>query len=100
MAKKQFTNSFQELFTPTEQHVSKQNAIEAIEQVDEFVQRTTLLLNRNTYETVKAIAHWERKQIKEIIQEALLEYISKMDSQDIEKAINHYSKKSLGIKHP
>ena len=69
MAKKQFTNSFHDIFSPTETHLLKEEFIKAPEDNDDKIQRTTLLLSRQTYKTIKAIAYWERKQIKDIIGE-------------------------------
>ena len=67
MAKKQFTNSFQDIFSPTETKLLKQDVTKASADIDDKIQRTTLLLSSETYKTIKAIAYWERKQIKDII---------------------------------
>jgi hypothetical protein len=87
MAKKQFTDSFQDIFSPTESHLSKEEFIKTPEENEDKIQRTTLLLNRQTYKTIKAIAYWERKQIKDIIHEAIATYLNSLDAGELEKAI-------------
>lgn len=94
MSKKQFTNSFQDIFTPTENKSQKDEVAKVPVQDDNEIQRTTLLLRRKTYKTVKALAYWERKQIKDIIQEAIATYINSMDSKELERAITHYAANS------
>ena len=87
MAKKQFTNSFQDIFSPTETHLLEEEFIKTPEDNDDKIQRTTLLLSRQTYKTIKAIAYWERKQIKDIIEEAIATYLNSIDAKELEKAI-------------
>lgn len=86
MAKKQFTNSFQDIFSPTETHLIKEEFIKTTEDNDDKLQRTTLLLSKQMYKTIKAIAYWERKQIKEIIHEAFVTYLNSRDADELEKA--------------
>lgn len=90
MAKKQFTNSFQDIFSPTETHLIKEEFIKTTEDNDDKLQRTTLLLSKQTYKTIKAIAYWERKQIKEIIHEAIMTYLNSLDADELEKAIAQF----------
>jgi len=90
MAKKQFTNSFQDIFSPTETHLLKEEFIRTPEDNDDKIQRTTLLLSKQTYKTIKAIAYWERKQIKEIIHEAFVTYLNSLDADELEKAIAQF----------
>jgi hypothetical protein len=95
MAKKQFTNSFQDIFSPTESHLLKEEFIKTPEDNDDKVQRTTLLLSRQTYKTIKAIAYWERKQIKDIIHEAIANYLNSLDASELEKAIAQFEADSV-----
>jgi hypothetical protein len=90
MAKKQFTNSFQDIFSPTEIHLLKEKFIKTPEDNDDIVQRTTLLLSRQTYKAIKAIAYWQRRQIKDIIEEAITGYLNSLDANEIEKAIAQF----------
>jgi len=87
MAKKQFTNSFQDIFAPTETQLLKEDVANAPENNNDKIQRTTLMLSRKTYKTIKAIAYWERKQIKDIIEEAIAGYLNSLDANELEKAI-------------
>jgi len=95
MAKKQFSSSFQDIFSPTESHLLKEEFIKSPEDNDDKIQRTTLLLSRQTYKTIKAIAYWERKQIKDIIEEALDIYLNSIDEKELEKAIIQFEADSV-----
>lgn len=90
MAKKQFTHSFQDIFSPTETHLLKEEFIKTPEDNNDKIQRTTLMLSRKTYKTIKAIAYWERKQIKDIIEEAIAGYLNSLDANELEKAIAQF----------
>lgn len=94
MAKKQFTNSFKDIFTPTETHLPKKEVAKGPDLDDNEIQRTTLLLSRKTYKTIKAVAYWKRKQIKDIIQEAITLYLGSMNSSELDKAITHFDANS------
>jgi hypothetical protein len=52
-------------------------------------------LSRQTYKTIKAIAYWERKQIKDIIEEALDIYLNSIDEKELEKAIIQFEADSV-----
>ncbi len=95
MAKKQFTNSFQDLFTPTTNEPIKGEIVKSYEEIDDEILRTTLLLSRKTYDTIKVIAFWERKQIKDVLQDALRTYIESKDKTDLEKACSEYKRNHL-----
>ncbi|HEY5471521.1 MAG TPA: hypothetical protein VIK07_13455 [Bacteroidales bacterium] len=90
LAKKQFTNSFQDIFSPTETHLLKEEFIKTPEDNNDKIQRTTLMLSRKTYKTIKAIAYWEQKQIKDIIEEAIANYLNSIDAKELEKAIAQF----------
>jgi len=85
MAKKQFTNSFQDIFSPTETPAEKKEIVPVSEEKDEIL-RTTLLLSKKTYDSIKLIAYWERKPIKDVLTEALELYIKSKDSGELERA--------------
>ncbi len=95
MAKKQFTNSFQDIFSPTETQLLKEEFVKTPEDNDDKIQRTTLMLSRKTYKTIKAIAYWERKQIKDIIEEAITAYLNSIDEKELEKAIIQFEADSI-----
>ncbi len=64
MAKKQFTSNFQDIFKPTVEPekptIIVSNNEDKPSNVSEEIVRTTILLNKSTYENIKAIAYWER----------------------------------------
>ena len=95
MAKKQFSSSFQDIFSPTETHLLKEEFVKPQEDNDDKIQRTTLLLSRQTYKKIKAIAYWQRKQIKEIIEEAITGYINSLDADELVKAIVQFEADSV-----
>jgi len=95
MAKKQFSSSFQDIFSPTDSHLLKEEFIKSPEDDDDKIQRTTLLLSRQTYKKIKAIAYWQRKQIKEIIEEAITGYINSLDADELVKAIVQFEADSV-----
>jgi hypothetical protein len=95
MAKKQFTNSFQDIFSPTETQLLKEDVAKAPEDNNDKIQRTTLMLSRKTYKIIKAIAYWERKQIKDIIEEAIAGYLNSIDANELEKAIVQFEADSV-----
>jgi hypothetical protein len=80
MAKKQFKSNFNDIFSPTTgdgiRNQGKNDENANAEKESEELQRTTLILNRDTYETIKAIAYWERVQIKDLVERALCNLIS------------------------
>lgn len=84
---KNFNSSFNDLFSPTGDN---KNSIQNIEENFKSpkgggeIQRTTILLNKKTYETIKAIAHWERAQIKDLIDNALVSIIGSYSAEQIE----------------
>ena len=84
---KNFNSSFNDLFSPTgENKNSIQNTEENFKSPKGGgeIQRTTILLNKKTYETIKAIAHWERTQIKDLIDNALTTIIGSYSPEQLE----------------
>lgn len=90
MAKKQFTTSFQDIFSPTEVSTKNINETKFHDSTADDIQRTTILLSGKTYHIIKAIAFWERKQIKDIIDEAIKLRIAVVDSEELKKAIDSF----------
>lgn len=98
MAKKQFTSNFQDIFKPTVEPEKStitlsSNESKPINIPDEIV-RTTILLNKSTYETIKAIAYWERVQIKDILTIALGTIINKYSAEQLEMFNKEYKAKT------
>lgn len=55
--------------------------------------RATFIVNEDQLETVKALAYWERRSIKEVLASALDAYISGKGAADVKKAKELYKAK-------
>lgn len=87
MAKKNFTGGIDSLF----QYSAKEGTKEKIENKEKLTpsySRTTLIVNNDTYEKIKAIAYWERKAIKDLIDESLNNILSKYTNEELSKMLN------------
>lgn len=58
--------------------------------------RATFIVNEELLDAIKAIAVWDRASIKEIINEALQEYIEKQPETKMKQALDFYNKKKSG----
>lgn len=98
MAKKQFTSNFQDIFKPTvdteKPTIIVSNNENKPSNTSEEIVRTTILLNKSTYETIKAIAYWERVQIKDILNSALGTIINKYSTEQLEMFNKEYKAKT------
>lgn len=98
MAKKQFTSNFQDIFKPTVEPekptIIVSNNENKPSNISEEIVRTTILLNKSTYETIKAIAYWERLQIKDILNSALESIINKYSPEQLEMFNKEYKAKT------
>lgn len=96
MAKKGFTNSFNDIFSPTVEN-SKNEVNDSLESKAEVssndIQRTTLLLSRETYDTVRAIAWYNRKPIKDYLEEALKSIINSFTQEELSQIRNQFSQR-------
>lgn len=59
--------------------------------------RATFIVNEELLDAIKALALWERASIKEVIKEALQDYVEKQDDQKIKQALNFYNKKKKSV---
>ncbi len=55
--------------------------------------RATLIINDTQLETIKAIAWYERRKIKDIVSEALKKYIGSRDTEVVNKATKEYKRR-------
>jgi hypothetical protein len=55
--------------------------------------RATFIVNETKLESIKALAYWERTSIKEILDTAIDDYLTKKKS-DLTKALSAYNRKS------
>jgi hypothetical protein len=60
--------------------------------------RTTFILDIELLELVKALAYWERKPLKQIVKNALKDYLTSKGDQYIENALNDYRKNASSRK--
>ena len=97
MAKKRFTNSFNDIFSPTvenSKNVNDDSLESKVEVSSNDIQRTTLLLSRETYDTVRAIAWFERKPIKDYLEDALKSIINSFTSEELSQIRNLFSQRN------
>jgi hypothetical protein len=97
MAKKAFTNNFEDIFSSTVEQkssVKEPSNQKSFLDSDIAIQRTTILLQKSTYDTIKAIAHWERVQIKDLLDNALQAIISTYSAEQLQTMRNEHIKKT------
>jgi hypothetical protein len=86
MSKKSFGNGIDAIFSGKKMKIhplkTKKNKSSDI--------RTTIILESDLLEVVKALSYWERKSIRQIITEALNAKISSMDPDTIKTAVEKY----------
>ena len=58
--------------------------------------RATFIVNEELLDAIKAVAVWDRASIKEVIHEALQEYIEKQPDKKMKQALDFYTKKKSG----
>ena len=91
MAKKNFTGGIDSLFQSNENEYKKEpNVVKNDEKVG--YARTTLIINKEMYEKIKAVAYWERKQIKDIIEEAFHNVLLRFTEDELEEILAFYKK--------
>ncbi len=86
MAKK-FKSNFQDIFTPT---TDVSEDIGGKGNKEKEIVRTTLLMDKKIYEQIKACAYYERKQIKDIINEAFSLKLNSYSGEELKSIINTY----------
>lgn len=92
MGKKEFKTGLDQLLLGSnsgyEQEIPEvQNIIEEEKEV-----RATFIIKEVQLNEIKALAYWQRKQIKEIINEAFTLYVSNYPKEDFNIAMNEYKK--------
>lgn len=86
MSKKNFTGGIDSLFQNSKTE-SKNVISEKVEIKTPSYSRTTIIVNNETYENIKAIAYWERKPIKDVIEMAFNALLSNYPVDEQEKII-------------
>ena len=88
MSKKSFKNNLNDIFQPTQPEINPPKpTVEKSIPDDGIIKRTTLLIKEEKYETIKAIAYWERKQISEIVQKGLDAVINEYDPKQLSEIV-------------
>lgn len=82
---------------PKQTTMSPKNIINEVQEADvELDQerpaevRTTVLIEADIIEKIRAFAYWDRKLFKDIVNESMSKYIASKDPEDVQKAINSY----------
>jgi hypothetical protein len=94
MAKKDFKSGLDSLFQNTVVEENVENSIKSV-QTEKPIKteiRATFILEENQLEILKAIAYWERKQIKEVLSEALESYFKSKNNDELEVAVTKFIK--------
>ena len=88
MAKKSFTRGVESLFPSNQKEESKKESVLSNEKSS--YSRTTIIIDDTLYEKIKAIAYWERKAIKDIIEKGFNRVISDYNEDEMDKIIKTY----------
>lgn len=94
MAKKNFSGGIDSLFQRNE-HEQKKEPDDKNKSIETESARTTIIVNVSTYEKIKAIAFWERKTIKEIIEKSFTLYLNQYTSEELTQMVESLKKSSL-----
>jgi len=86
MAKK-FKSNFEDIFTPTTETPDTSNNQKGTKNK---VVRTTLLMDSDIYEQIKAVAFFERKQIKDVINEAFSLKVKSYSHEELKSIMDIY----------
>ncbi len=58
---------------------------------EEITTRTTIYLNPDVYEQIKAIAYWDRRSVTSIIQESLATFVESKGTKYVNEAVKKYT---------
>jgi hypothetical protein len=97
MAKKEFKTGLDVLFEPVQKlnnatslNKSEKNQLES----NKNEIRATFIMQTNQLIALKALAYWQRKQIKTLLAEIVESYLSKINIDDLQKAIDECNTKT------
>ena len=88
MTKKSFNTALTDIFSSTENSSRNETKKEVLD--GEELTRTTLILTSKTYDKIKAIAYWERKLIKDIIEDGLSQIISRYSQEELNNIVEKF----------
>ena len=93
MSRKSFSNGIDAILGDTQksdEHVNGERRHEKNSQKHPTVTRTSIFLEVDSYEQIKAIAFWERRPITSVIQEALDALIHSKGEKYVKDAVKAY----------
>lgn len=102
MARKSFQGGVNSLFEGTKESTKKQGEKKTtVREITKTSQagtkagetRATFIMNEDQLEKLKAIAYWDRMPIKEVVSQAIDDYLSKKKP-ELTKAFNAYKNKA------
>lgn len=92
MSKKEFTSGLDILLRGSGSEKMEDSQNKVINNYEVKEKRATFIVNEEHVHTLKALAYWQRKQIKQIIKESLELYFSQIPVSDMNSAIDAYKK--------
>lgn len=96
MAKKQFKTGLDILFEGSSINLvesdQQEKTIQNLINTNAKEIRATFIVNQDRLNELKAIAFWQRKQIKDVLNDALAEFLSKISKEELATAISEFKK--------
>jgi hypothetical protein len=95
MAKKEFKTGLDVIFEPSQKRddvtINNSSEEKPIVSIEKEV-RATFIIREKQLVAIKAIAYWERKQIKHILNEVIDVFIASYNNNDLINAQNEYKR--------
>lgn len=91
MAKKNFSGGIDSLFQDSQKEAKTEINMTNENQPPEIA-RTTIIIHTETYEKIKALAYWERMQIKDIIEKSFKLLLNQYSSEELSGIVDSYRK--------
>ncbi len=91
MAKKNFSGGIDSLFQGSQKDVKGEDKMPKENKRSEC-SRTTLIVNTGSYEKIRAVAYWERKSIKDIIEKGFNLTLIQYSTEELKEMVEHYRK--------
>jgi hypothetical protein len=98
MGKKNFISGLDQLLTPSADNISNVSIVETRKLSENRIEkkatiRATFIVNTETIEKIRALGFYQRKDLKDILEEAFILYISKFGEDELLQALNLYNQK-------
>jgi hypothetical protein len=91
MAKKNFSGGIDRLFQDSQKEdIVDSNSNNKQKRLEDT--RTTIIIHTETYEKIKAIAYWERKQIKDLVEKSFKLLLNQYSESELSKIVNRFRK--------